>query len=70
MDQFHSDGQGIVTVPNASELVMVMNIPTTNMQLCSLDLTTLRRMVTENKEHTHQHLYTFIIYLYIYLLIY
>ena len=53
-DQFHLDDQGIFTVSDASKL-MKMNVPATNLQLCSLDLTTLRRMVTENKEHTHTH---------------
>ena len=65
-DQFHFDDQGIVTVPNASELMMVVKVPATNMQLCSLDLTTPRRMVTKNREsarartHTHTHMHTFI----------
>jgi hypothetical protein len=71
MDQFHCDDQGIVTVLNASDLVMVMNVPATNMQLCSLDLTTLRRMVTENKEHTHTfiYIYNLLIHIFTHLLV-
>jgi len=58
-------------VPNASELVMMvmMNVPATNMQLCSLDLTTLRRMVTENKEHTHIYIYLQSTYIFTHLLV-
>jgi len=54
MGQFHFNDDSIVTVPNVSELVMMvmMNVPATNIQLCSLDLTTLWKMVTENKELT------------------